>query len=97
MDNRGIENIVPSVDLRKNYPKMSKLCKEAPIIVTVNGRADTVLMSHRKFLELQAELILYERFSQAEEDVRLGRTRPADDVYKKLEQDLREAAENGEF
>ena len=94
MDSGFMEIIRPSVDLRKNYPEMAKLCKQnkRPIAVTVNGRADTVLMSHQQFLEMRAELDFYEHLTQSEEDIRLGRTTNADKVFDRLENDLRAAA-----
>ncbi|MDR0426323.1 MAG: type II toxin-antitoxin system Phd/YefM family antitoxin [Clostridiales bacterium] len=89
-----MEVIRPSADLRKNYPEMSRLCREnrTPIAVTVNGRADTVLMSHQQYREMCAEMEFYARLAQAEEDIRLGRVSGAEEVFVRLERDLREAA-----
>lgn len=94
MEAKYMEIIRPSADIRKNYPEMAKLCKEnqTPIAVTVNGRADTVLMSHTQFLEMRAELEFYEHMAQSEDDIRLGRVNKAQDVFDKLDKDLEEAA-----
>lgn len=88
-----IEQIRPSADLRRNYHEMAKICKEGtPIAVTVNGKADTVLLSHQDYLELQARLALYEHLAQSEEDIRMGRETTMETVFARMEKDLKEAA-----
>lgn len=85
--------IRPSRDLRNHYPEMARLCKEenTVVAVTVNGRQDTVLVSHEQFMQQQAELqelkarlLLYAKIAQAEDDIRSGRVYDADDVYAEL-------------
>ena len=39
-------SIRPSRDLRNNYSKLSKLTRENPVAITVNGKEDTVVMSY---------------------------------------------------
>lgn len=48
--------IRPSRDVRTNYAEISRLCKKHPVAVTVNGREDSVIMSHEQYNELQSEL-----------------------------------------
>ena len=42
------ESIRPSADLRNHYSDISKQCREdnEAVIITVNGRADTVSISY---------------------------------------------------
>ena len=44
------ETIRPSADLRNHYSEISKLCKEnkEAVIITVNGRGDTVTLSYEE-------------------------------------------------
>jgi PHD/YefM family antitoxin component YafN of YafNO toxin-antitoxin module len=88
--------IRPSRDIRTNYSDISKLCKERPVAVTVNGREDTVIMSHEQFIEqqeqieeLQARLKLYSHLAQAQDDLKLGRVQPADKVFADIKADLK--------
>ena len=68
--------IRPSKDLRNHYSEISRECHEnrKPIIITVNGRGDTVLLGLQEFYQMQAELELLRTLSQAEEDAAQGRT-----------------------
>ena len=43
--NTGI-SIRPSRDLRSNYSQISSLARQNPVAITVNGKEDTVVMSH---------------------------------------------------
>ena len=45
------ETIRPSADLRNHYSEISKLCKEnkEAVIITVNGRGDTVVLSYEEY------------------------------------------------
>ena len=42
-------SIRPSKDIRTNYAKISELTRQNPVAITVNGREDTVLLSHEDF------------------------------------------------
>ena len=90
-------SIRPSKDIRTNYQQISALAKEGPVAITVNGKEDTVLLSHEEYkrqqvylAELEAQLKLYAKLAQAMDDVKLGRTVDAnsafDDVLRDLEQ-----------
>ena len=59
--------IRPSKDLRNHYSEISRECHEnrKPIIITVNGRGDTVLLGLQEFYQMQAELELLRTLSQA--------------------------------
>ena len=45
------ESIRPSADLRNHYNEISKQCKEnkEAVIITVNGRGDTVSLSYEEY------------------------------------------------
>lgn len=81
-------SIRPSKDIRTNYAQISALTRENPVAITVNGREDTVLLSHEDFeeqkkyiSELEAKLAVYAHLAQAMDDVKLGRIQNADDAF----------------
>ncbi len=81
-------SIRPSKDLRTNYGQISALTRQNPVAITVNGREDTVLMSHEDYLaqqaaieEMKERLELYAHLAQSEDDVRLGRVKPIDAAF----------------
>ena len=86
------ETIRPSADLRNHYNEVSKLCREdgQEVIITVNGRGDTVLISYEEYKRLKARLQLLEILAEAEDDVRTGRTAPMKDSFNELRKRLSE-------
>ena len=81
-------SIRPSKDIRTNYAQISALTRQNPVAITVNGREDTVLLSHEDFQEqqlyiseLEAKLAVYTHLAQAMDDVKLGRVQDADAAY----------------
>ena len=88
-------SIRPSKDIRTNYAQISSLAKNNPVAITVNGKEDSVLMSHEDFLEqqnyiseLEAKLAVYAHLAEAMDDIKLGRTQSADDAFAELLSDL---------
>ncbi len=84
-------SIRPSKGLRTNYRQISALTRQNPVAITVNGREDTVLMSHEDFLaqqaalqEMKERLELYAHLAQSENDVRLGRVKPLDTTFDEI-------------
>lgn len=84
-------SIRPSKDLRNNYAQISGLCRENPVAITVNGREDTVVLSHEAYMEqqryiaeLEAKLALYAHLAEAEDDLKLGRSRSLEDTKREL-------------
>lgn len=80
-------SIRPSKDIRTNYAQISALTKTNPVAITVNGKEDTVLLSHeefqaqRNYIEtLEAKLAVYARLAQAMDDVKLGRIQNTDEA-----------------
>ena len=81
-------SIRPSKDIRTNYAQISALTRSNPVAITVNGKEDTVLLSHEDFqdqqnniAELEAKLAVYAHLAQAMDDVRLSRVQDADEAY----------------
>ena len=81
-------SIRPSKDIRTNYAQISTLTRSNPVAITVNGKEDTVLLSHEDFqaqqnyiAELEAKLAIYAHLAQAMDDIKLGRVQDADDAY----------------
>lgn len=42
-------SIRPSKDIRANYAQISALTRDNPVAITVNGKEDTVLLSHEDY------------------------------------------------
>lgn len=81
-------SIRPSKDIRTNYAQISALTRQNPVAITVNGKEDTVLLSHEDFQdqlryigELEAKLSVYSHLAQAMDDVKLGRVQSAEDTF----------------
>ncbi|MBQ3662680.1 MAG: type II toxin-antitoxin system Phd/YefM family antitoxin [Clostridia bacterium] len=80
------EQIRPSADLRNHYADISKACKESrqPVIITVNGQADTVILSLQDYHQMQAELELLRMLADGESDVSANRVAPIEDTFRNL-------------
>jgi prevent-host-death family protein len=89
-------SIRPSKDLRTNYAQVSALAHQHPVAITVNGREDTVLLSHEEYMEqqrtiseLQERLALYAHLAQSADDIKLGRVQSMseaiDDIYRDID------------
>ena len=81
-------SIRPSKDIRTNYAQISALTRQNPVAITVNGKEDTVLISHEDFQEqiryiseLEAKLTVYAHLAQAMDDIKLGRVQSADSAF----------------
>lgn len=84
-------SIRPSKDIRTNYAQISALTRQNPVAITVNGKEDTVLLSHEAFQEqlhyineLEAKLAVYSHLAQAMDDIKLGRVCSADCAFDDL-------------
>lgn len=86
------ETIRPSADLRNHYSEISKQCREEneAVIITVNGRGDTVSLSYEEYKRMKSRIELLEILSEAEDDVRNGRVAPISETFDDLRQMLRE-------
>lgn len=85
-----IASIRPSAELRNHYNEISQLCKDTkePVIITLNGREDTAILSFQKYQQMVAELELLRNLAEAEEDVLTGRVAPMEETFKKLKASL---------
>ena len=92
----GEISIRPSKDIRTNYAEVAALAHQHPVAITVNGREDTVLLSHADFLEqqrtiieLQERLAIYAELAQSQDDIKLGRVQSlrtaVKDIYKDID------------
>ena len=72
------ETIRPSADLRNHYSEISKQCREEneAVIITVNGRGDTVSLSYEEYKRMKSRIELLEILTEAEDDVKNGRVAP---------------------
>ena len=80
------ETIRPSADLRNHYNEISKQCREQKeaVIITVNGRGDTVSISYEEYKNMKARIELLEILAEAEDDVKSGRVAPVSETFDDL-------------
>ena len=85
------ETIRPSADLRNHYNEISRQCREGKeaVIVTVNGRGDTVSLAYEEYRRIKARLELLEMLSEADDDVQHGRVAPIEDTFRDLRNQLK--------
>ena len=86
------ETIRPSADLRNHYNEISKQCKEnnEAVIITVNGRGDTVSLSYDNYRNMKSRIELLEILAEADDDVRNKRIAPMEDTFNNLRTILKE-------
>ena len=86
------ETIRPSADLRNHYNDIARHCKEnkEAVIITVNGRGDTVSLSYEEYKNMKARIELLEILAEAEDDVRSGRLAPLSETFDDLRSILQE-------
>ena len=84
--------IRPSSDLRNHYNEISKLCHESrtPVIITVNGRGDTVVLGLQDYYQMKSELELLRTLAEAEDDVANGRVAPIQGTFDDIRNSLLE-------
>ena len=86
-----METIVrPSADLRNHYNEISRESheKRTPIIITKNGKGDTVVMGLQDYNQMRAELELLRTLSEAEDDVMNGRVASMQQTFDDIRKDL---------
>ena len=86
------ESIRPSADLRNHYSEISRQCREnnEAVIITVNGRGDTVSLSYEEYKRMKSRIELLEILSAVEDDVKNGRVEPIENTFQDLRQILKE-------
>ena len=82
----------PSADLRNHYNEVSKQCREynETVIITVNGRGDTVSLGYGEYKRMKARIEILEILAEADEDVKCGRVAPMKDTFDDLRRMLEE-------
>ena len=77
--------IIPIRDL-KNTSEVSERCHATsePIFITKNGYGDMVLMSMETYEAKMLTLDIHEKLLQAEEQIKEGRIRPAEESLQEL-------------
>jgi prevent-host-death family protein len=83
------KDIQPLTTFRNNSVKFMKRLKKTrrPIILTVNGKPEAVVQSaaeYQRLLDIAASADVNEGIRQGLEDIREGRTRPADEVFEEM-------------
>ena len=88
------ETIRPSADLRNHYNDISRQCREnrEAVIITVNGRGDTVSVSYEEYQRLKARIELLEILAESDEDVRFGRVAPVQETFDDIRKSLAEGS-----
>ena len=86
------ETIRPSSDFRNHYNEISKQCKEnkEAVIITVNGRGDTVTLSYEEYKNMKARIELLEILAEAEDEVKRGLVAPVSETFDDLRKMLQE-------
>ena len=80
------ESIRPSADLRNHYNEISRQCREnkEAVVITVNGRGDTVSIAYEEYRRMRARIELLEILAESEEDVKFGRVAPVQETLDDL-------------
>jgi prevent-host-death family protein len=83
------EDIQPLTTFRNNSAEMLRQMKKnkRAVVLTVSGRPQAVIQTvedYERLLDLAAEADLHEGIRQGLEDLRLGRSRPAEEVFEEL-------------
>ena len=86
------ESIRPSADLRNHYSEISRQCREnkEAVVITVNGRGDTVSIAYEEYRRMKARIELLEILAESEEDVKSGRVAPMQETFDDLRKLLAE-------
>ena len=87
-----METIRPSADLRNHYNEISRQCREEneAVIITVNGRGDTVSLAYEEYKRMKSRIELLEILAEAEDDVRNDRVAPISETFDDLRKLLQE-------
>lgn len=80
------ETVRPIGDLINHYNEISKQCRinNEAVIITVNGRGDTVFLAYEEYNRIKAKIELLEILAESDEDVKYGRTAPIKDTFDDL-------------
>jgi len=86
-----MKNIIPVTDLQRQAAQiLSDLSDNQPIVITQRGRASAVLLSARRYAEIEEDLQmlddleLLQMVEESKQDIQNGKTLSHDDVKKRL-------------
>jgi len=86
-----MKNIIPVTDLQRQAAQiLSGLSDNQPIVITQRGRASAVLLSARRYAEIEEDLQmlddleLLQMAEESKQDIQNGKTLSHDDVKKRL-------------
>lgn len=82
-----ITTIKPSTAIRHDYNSFSKLCHETqtPVVVTRNGEADLVVMSHEAYQKMIARQRLGQMLSEVDREIIAGKPmRDFEETFKMI-------------
>ena len=84
------ENIKPISYIKANAAEMMRYVNERknPIIITQNGEAKAVLIDIETYQDTQDAFALMNIIKIAEKDIKNGRVRKADDVFRDLKEKI---------
>jgi prevent-host-death family protein len=82
----GIRSIT---ELKRDTNKILKQVHDTkqPVILTVNGKAEAVLMGAKEYDDLSQALAMFKLLIPAEEDVNKNRLTDAEDFFRKFRND----------
>lgn len=71
---------------------LSRQCREnnEAVIITVNGRGDTVSLSYEEYKRLKARIELLEILAEADEDIKFRRAASINETFEDLRSFLKE-------
>ncbi|MNC06216.1 type II toxin-antitoxin system [compost metagenome] len=89
-------NIKPSTTIQQDYNGFSKFCHEIdePVVLTRNGEADLVVMSHEAYRRMEARVKLQAKLLVAEKQIAEGsELLDHDQVMKRMQRKIDAAIE----
>jgi len=88
-------NIRPSAAIRKNYNKISELCRQTgePVYLTRNGQGDLVVMDVESFARRESLIKLKEKLMQSELDIQKGQTYSVEETAAAMRKAIAESAD----
>jgi len=84
------ENVKPISYIKTNAAQMMKYVNErkTPVIITQNGEAKAVLMDIETYQDTEDAFALMNILKIAEKDIKNGKVKKADDVFKSLREKI---------
>ena len=86
-----IEDIRSITYLKSRAADLLKQINETqrPIIITQNGEPKAVIQDPKSYENMRNALGILKMLSQSEQEIKNNKTRPQDEIFKKLEKNLK--------